>query len=285
MVEYYGLKEFSTWNEFKELAENSRLEWIFRGQSDANWELRTTLERSNIIENFPSFEDELLHDFKRGVKFYLSNESMPETLLENLSLLQHFGAPSRLLDFTESPYIAAYFAFENAREDSDKVAIWIINKVDLHHYALKYFNNKVEYNINIKRLNYIFGDRTFANVFEKSKDGNFNCIFPTEPRNKNMRYHLQQSVFIAQGSPYIPFIDQLEFIPKQYIQKIIMKVTLPKSEKKNALRDMQKMNINRATLFPGLDGYAKSLLLKYDNLVSFGESYKFIEYAQRKGLI
>ena len=44
------------------------------------------------------------------------------------------------------------------------------------------------------------------------------------------------------------------------------------------------MNINRATLFPGLDGFAKSLLLKYGNLSTFGETYEFLEYAKSKNM-
>jgi hypothetical protein len=63
-----------------------------------------------------------------------------------------------------------------------------------------------------------------------------------------------------------------------------MKVTLPTSEKKRALREMQKMNIDRASLFPDLDGYVKSLLLKYSNLSTFGETYEFLEYAKSKNM-
>ena len=132
MIKYYEHIELEKWSDYKELAEKSRLEWIFRGQSNSDWDIQTTLERSHIVKNFPDFEDELLKDFKKGVKFYLKDESMPETTLEYLSLLQHFGAPSRLLDFTKSPYIAAYFAFEQATEDVAKVAIWGVNKIFLY---------------------------------------------------------------------------------------------------------------------------------------------------------
>jgi hypothetical protein len=63
-----------------------------------------------------------------------------------------------------------------------------------------------------------------------------------------------------------------------------MKVTIPSTEKKIAIRDLIKMNINRATLFPGLDGFAKSLLLKYGNLSSFGETYESLKYAKNKNM-
>ncbi len=282
MKEYYKHIKFDKWSEYKELAEKSRLEWIFRGQSNSNWELRTTLERSNIIENFPEFEDELLNEFKKGAKFYLKEESEPETTLEYLSMLQHYGAPSRLLDFSKSPYVAAYFAFEQATENTEEVAIWVVNKISLYQRSIYYFENKISHLG--RRKNYTFDDITFEQVFEESKKGEFNCLFPTEPNNQNQRHHLQQSIFLAQGNPYQPLVEQLEFIDSDNLNETFMKVTLPTTEKKCALREMQKMNINRATLFPGLDGYAKSLLLKYSNLSTFGETYEFLEYAKNKNM-
>lgn len=282
MTKYYKHIKLKKWSEFKELAEKSRLEWIFRGQSNSKWELQTTLERSNIVENFPDFEDEILNDFKKGVKFYLKDESLPETTLEYFSLLQHYGAPSRLLDFTKSPYVAAYFAFEQATEDVEEVAIWVVNKIFLYQSSLYYFENKIDH-LSARR-NYTFNDRTFDLAFEESKKGDFNCIFPTEPNNQNKRYHLQQSIFLTQGNPYKPLLNQFDFIKSDILTETFMKVTLPTSEKKRALREMQKMNINRATLFPGLDGFAKSLLLEYSNLSNYGETFEFLEYAKNKNM-
>jgi hypothetical protein len=281
MIDYFERIELKTWSEFKELAENSRLEWIFRGQSNSEWDLETTLQRSNIIENFPHFEDEILDDFKRGLKFYLDKEELPESTLEYFSMLQHFGAPSRLLDFTKSPYIAAYFAFEQASEQIEKVAIWVVNKINLFQRSIYYFENKIDFTKN-KNTNYTFDDLVFEDAFEKSKRENFNCIFPTEPINQNKRYHFQQSIFLTQGNPYEQFGKQLDFINKDILKKTFMKVTIPSTEKKNAIRDLIKMNVNRATLFPGLDGFAKSLLLKFGNLSTFEETFKFLEYAKKR---
>ena len=282
MKDYFEHIELKTWNDFKELAEKSRLEWIFRGQSNSEWDLETTLERSNIIENYPEFEEELIREFKKGVKFYLKDEVMPTSLLEYFSLLQHFGAPSRLLDFTKSPYVAAYFAFEQANDENDKIAIWVVNKIILHQSAVSYFENRIDFSSESSK--YAFDDQTFENVFLESKKGDFNCIFPTEPINQNRRYHLQQSIFLVQGNQYEPFTNQFDFIKKNVLKKTFMKVTIPSIEKKKAIRDLIKMNINRATLFPGLDGFAKSLLLKYGNLSTFGETYEFLKYAQSKNM-
>jgi FRG domain len=281
-MSYFNEVHLKNWTEFKDFAENTRLEYIFRGQSDANWDLSTTLDRSKITENFKKFEDELITEFKRGAKFYLKDEQVPSTLLEWFSMLQHFGAPSRLLDFSKSPYIAAFFAFEHTSLDVDKVAIWVIDKIVYYQKAMYYFKDKIQKLTVTGR--YTYDDATFEKVYKKSKVDDINCIFPVEPLNINQRYYLQQSIFLCQGNPFEPFKNQLSFLSESY-EKATIKVTIPTIEKKKAIQDLIKMNINRATLFPGLDGFAKSLLLKYGNLNSIGETHRYIEYARKKGML
>jgi hypothetical protein len=278
---YYKEIPLQSWAEFKNLAEKSMLEWIFRGQSNAEWDLETSLERSKIVADFPEFEEQLIEDFKRGAKFYLENEQLPTTLLEWYSMIQHFGAPSRLLDFSKSPYIAAYFAFEQANINVDKVAIWVIDKNGLYQRAKYYLKNKID---KTSSNHYAYDDNTFEKVFVKSKQDEINCLFPVEPYNVNQRYHLQQSIFICQGNPYETFLKQVDFLG-DIVEKVIMKVTIPVIERKKAMRDLEKMNITRASLFPGLDGFAKSLFLKYSNLLTLGDTFEFLKYAEDKRMV
>lgn len=282
MDEYYKCVELGTWADFKELAENSRLEWIYRGESNSKWDLETTLDRSKITKNYPEFEERLYKDFSEGAKFHLDHEEGPTSMLESFSMLQHFGAPSRLLDFTKSPYIAAYFAFENTNDDIEKIGIWIVNRTFLYTAALNFFEkNKTKWS---SQKPDSFDDGTFAKVFHDSKRDDFNCVFPVESLVQNQRYNLQQSIFLVQGNPNKSFQNQLEFIKPSLLNEIFMKVTIPTSEKKKAIRDLIQMNITRATLFPGLDGFAKSLLMKYSNLANIGEISEWLKYAQNKGL-
>jgi hypothetical protein len=59
----------------------------------------------------------MLEQFKSNAHLYLT--TLPRTFknLEWLSLMQHYGTPTRMLDFTFSPYVAAYFAFECGHND------------------------------------------------------------------------------------------------------------------------------------------------------------------------
>jgi hypothetical protein len=130
---------FSSWWEFRErligyFQQNAsrRSQLIFRGQGDANWSLETTLDRWRKFENDLDREDcvrALLDQFSRELG-HLEVSPLEEIRGEALELLaRHHGLPSPLMDWTQSPYVAAYFAFESAQfKTSGEVAIWVLDR-------------------------------------------------------------------------------------------------------------------------------------------------------------
>ena len=66
--------------------------------------------------------------------------------------------------------------------------------------------------------------------------------------------------------------EELENGVKRGIEKAVVKIEIPTIYKKEVLRDLQQMNMNRASLFPDLDGYAASLKLRYDSMKAPGEA-------------
>src|SRR5258706_9019944 len=106
--------------------------WIFRGQSSAKWGLQTTLERAAIEKNLafardarhasqltmqalselPNREDWILTQFQRRAHLVMSAPPPLEAKLDWLAAIQHYGGPTRLLDFTHSLYVSTFFAVE-----------------------------------------------------------------------------------------------------------------------------------------------------------------------------
>src|SRR4026209_85575 len=92
--------------------------WAFRGQGDAKWPLRSALSRHIIVSKvcrdaWPLQEERIRRIFERKSHLHLTRPPGDDEL-EWLALMQHHGAPTRLLDFTWSPYVAAFFALERA---------------------------------------------------------------------------------------------------------------------------------------------------------------------------
>ena len=117
--------QFPNWEDFKnKISEHlfpgemfRRGKYLFRGHSDPSWKLVPTFDR--MFANQPKqrrlqIADELLDRFKRALEGFAvpSEARASDSML--LALGQHYGLPTRLLDWTESPYIAAFFAFNRS---------------------------------------------------------------------------------------------------------------------------------------------------------------------------
>ena len=271
----YTTIRLSTWTAFKDYITQFSENWAFRGQADSKWILNTAIERTEFIYHHKDIEADFLAEFQRGARNYLSKDETPEHLIEWLALMQHHGAPTRLLDLTRSPFIASYFAYEIT--DPDKggcVAIWGINMDYLKNRAIEILSEDFEEALQENKN--LINETLFEKLFYQN---NKSLVFPVEPFRMNRRYSLQQSIFVSTGSSKEPFMQQLLFLEHQ-LPKAVVKIEVPSCFKKEALRDLQKMNLHRASLFPDLDGYALSLRLRYDSMKSPKDLD--IELAQKK---
>lgn len=257
---------FKTWNDYRRFVDELSENWVFRGQSNAGWGLENAIERTDFIHLYKGIEVDFLAEFQRGARNYLNKDETPEHLIEWLALMQHHGAPTRLLDFTRSPYIAAYFAFEqNWVGPDDYLSIWAIN---IHFLRLKALEALEKYFAqDLAQSSRVINEALFEKIFYENS---CSLIFPVEPFRMNRRYSLQQSIFVSTGNSYEPFMKQLQFLQSD-IQKAVIKIEMPVAIQKSVLRDLQKMNINRASLFPDLDGYALSMKLRYNSMRSSEE--------------
>ena len=129
-----------TWEEF--LTSSCPHEWIFRGMRNSAWPLKTSLERhlgGDALEVTPQHSvnwarQELvgLKYFQRRAQHLLADYPADRDWVEWLILMQHYGAPTRLLDWTFSPIVAAYFAFEHCQNADEEPAIYALNKQALN---------------------------------------------------------------------------------------------------------------------------------------------------------
>ena len=254
-----GINELTleSWNE---IHSHGRNDWLYRGQRSAGWGMKTSLERCFEREAVDgaermALERELLREFRRAYHNYAVHIPERGSVIEWLSLMQHHGAPTRLLDFTFSIYVAAYFALEAASGDC---AVWAVNgdwvaerSVSAMTLAGKQGAVKLQARTGEEHETVSFG-ALFEPPFVKS-------ALLLSPFRLDERLRIQKGTFLIPGDVSASFMDNLCALPGHDDAGNLLKIVVPFRLRKEALERLHYMNISSTSLFPGLDGYARSL--------------------------
>jgi hypothetical protein len=254
-----------TWEEFKEEAAKLRAASrfgapvLFRGQRSSKWELSTTLERSGHDETVMEYYRLIMRvkpEIETSVgRRWVDDPTIPE--LEELTLqydtfsralinlphyeyiayLRHHGFPSPLLDWSQSPFVAAYFAFCEDLEFASEVAIYaytelkrpfkIFHSDAAHIYPLgpyvpvhqRHFAQQSRYTICVHWSNDRWTFLPHSSVFEDQKDSNRE-------------------------------------------QDVLTKFVLRSNDRPKVLRELNDYNLNAYTLFGTQEGLMQSLSIR-----------------------
>ncbi|MBI2524477.1 MAG: FRG domain-containing protein [Candidatus Rokubacteria bacterium] len=235
--------------------------WVYRGQRDSQWGLRSSLERAltrfhRPLEDTPFVERWLVAEFKRHAHRYNTETPHDDDIFRWLALMQHHGAPTRLLDFSYSFYVAAFFAVERAGL-GDRCAIWAIDQAWCWDRAKQRLPGHL---IGAIELDPTRG-KTPA-IQTKVLENQVCAVMPDNPFFLDERLAVQQGVFLVPLDVTKSFMHNLfgsadRHEAPGYVHKFEICVT--EAFLLGALSDLKRMNISRVSLFPGLDGLAGSL--------------------------
>jgi hypothetical protein len=154
--------KFKSWNDFasrvlmKYAAESSmvRQQLIFRGQADSRWKLEASLDRGRSFPTSFARQDclrRLIGQFRNQALSLRPRTHIRETLDWEL-FGRHHGLPTSVLDFTASPFVAAYFAFwESSPTDATHATVWrldrqVFEEKDLDQVAILDEEEKIRFN-------------------------------------------------------------------------------------------------------------------------------------------
>jgi hypothetical protein len=102
--------------------------WVFRGLKTVDHALNPRIERAAQMESeWAALEVLISSEFRARAHMHLPQQSIPPDELSWLALTQHWGVPTRLLDFTHSPFVALYFAIRGSDPEGSAVRIWAID--------------------------------------------------------------------------------------------------------------------------------------------------------------
>jgi FRG domain len=230
-----------SWNEELGL---HRSNYAFRGRPVAAEDLTTSLAR--LGGDTEAIERPLLRHFRK----YAARDAVPVDSTWNwLALAQHHGLPTRLLDWTYSPYVALHFATARACAMERDGAVWMVDYVRVHERAPKPLREQLE-----REGANVFTTEMIASVAEDFGDlaalGEF-VVF-VEPPSFDERIVNQYALFSLASRPDM-----------QLDHSCLRKIVVP-AELKWEIRDkLDQANITERVLFPGLDGLSRWLARYY----------------------
>ncbi len=217
--------------------------FIFRGQGCRLWGLETSFDRRYVAKmagdtfDIDAKYEEKMEKFLLDCEYYGVDEDTKNGLREDRRRFleekaQHYGMPTRLLDWTVSPYVAAFFAFSDERYcNSRKVSIWAMDFVE----AKRCFRNS---EVDILK----------------------------SPLSNNARMRMQQGLFTLNRSNLSKLEDLFRATNKRakapFQYPVLYKFNISVTESSEAMADLERMGIDYTRLFPGIEGVCKQI--EYD---------------------
>ncbi len=229
---------------------------IYRGGAGIYASLLTSLDRLGGVDPPHSKADLEAHIFRNFVRYSRSLLPGPPTNdWELLVLAQHHGLPTRLLDWTYSPLVAAHFATLHPERDEDR-AIWRLEWMPLHRrFELPELALSIE---DVEAL--IGGDAPFTpwRLFNQDALGEFACMI--EPPSLNGRIVAQSAVFTLTSDRTSSFDD---FLEHNELSRWLTRIEIPAAAVPDIRDQLDMVSIDERRLFPDLDGLAARLRRYY----------------------
>ncbi len=231
--------------------------FFFRGQANSDWKLQSSLERvigdQWSTELAQKFEDFSLKQFRSKFHLYDHENISPTSKLAWLSIMQHYGVPTRLIDFTESPYVALYFALEAYNIQSGKnLALYALDYSAILEKSISYIRSKdsgfqeTRFSVHEKQ------DAIFDNVVDRFS---YDIAWIGEPTQLNARLDRQSGSFLVSGNRGLRVEDVLS--SSLYADAPMFKYVIPSDLVRGVYALLRKMNINSKSLYGDLDGLAR----------------------------
>ncbi|MEZ9477786.1 FRG domain-containing protein [Vibrio splendidus] len=254
----YVETEVSSWSNLVKILETSFLDWpefIYRGQSDSEWPLRSKFDREykNICTEIVNFNSTPLTSFK-GEAVIPERSNILDTHLQNFKLRsvgrrglnpaklstlewwgmgQHFGLATPLLDWSLSPYVSLFFSLCNTNQPKSGFhALWAFTPRSFHDLHSNQNPEIQSEDLSIRFIQEALCDENHRIVSQRG-------VFTQTPNGEDIEEFIDKSIELKGFAP------------------VLYKINIPSRYRDDFLRHLDAMNINAATLFPDMTGVAE----------------------------
>ncbi len=232
-----------------------RDDYVYRGVGDSSYDLITKLQR--VCDHNISLEKSIIRSFIKYGHLELSNT---KSIFQKLALGQHYGLPTRLLDWSYSPLVAAHFATIDLEKYDTDGAIYAINLEEANKLIpkkLKDFLDKHKtQTFTVEDLDFHFKNLEELENLEKDP---FFIFF--EPVSQIERITNQYALFSMVSKADVTLSSLL---PED--SNVFYKIIIPKEVKLEIRDKLDYINISERFIFPGLDGICSWITRRYSKI-------------------
>ena len=229
-----------------------RSRYAYRGLSNADYKLETTLIR--LQGTYWELEHHALRNFR---KYAHRSVVQRDSVWHWLSVAQHYGLPTRLLDWTYSPLIAAHFATANIEKFDIDGAIWAVNYEKVHRLLPEKLRHQLE-NEGANVFDVEMLSESVESLPRLSSLSDEVIMIFFEPPSIDDRIVNQFAFFSIMSDSKSVMDDWLKAHPE-----IWRKIIIPAGLKWEIRDKLDQSNITERVLFPGLDGLSCTLKRQY----------------------
>lgn len=217
---------------------NTRPWW--RGQADKEWDLCPRLYRLGLGHQ----ETDMTVRFLTMAKPRYPKCPPNENFFAWLFLMQHYCLPTRLLDWSESPLVALFFAVESENHDRSDAVLWALEPTELNYQQLGKKKIFVSSSSDVRQI--------FVEAFRTNPNNPNRRILSVLTEQIDLRHMVQQSAFTVHGADVpINSVEQLS--------KCIAKIVIPAKSKRGFRQILENFGVSRAVLFPDLENLSREI--------------------------
>jgi len=227
----------------------SKRAYIWRGQRSSNWSISSSfdrlIEKLNLLNSraLERLSEEHLESFAYAARgrrgFNPRKLDLKADANEWWALGQHFGLATPLVDWTRSPFAAAYFAFEEVGSSQTKHRIV---------YGLD--------RLAVERIGKVLG--------ESPVEGRGSVVEFVEPMSDENQRLVSQSGLFTRAPIAFPVDRWVAWAFEGSPAPVLLRIMIPDADRLGCLRALDRMNINHLSLFPDLTGASRSTNLKLE---------------------
>lgn len=236
-----------------------RSPYCFRGLPDWRYHRRTSLCR--LGGNFAPLEDDLVRNFR---KYAHQSQSPGNSWWNWLALAAHHGLPTRLLDWTFSPFVALHFATEKYDLFHLDGVVWMINFIELRRFLPRALNDLLEQEGASVFTAWVLDRyaRSLDEFDQRAAESGETCVIFFEPPSLDERIVNQSALFSMMSSPVVQLEDWLREHEREN-PRLCRKIIIPASLKWEVRDKLDMANITERVMYPGLDGLSAWLKRYY----------------------